>query len=229
RVDDLSAVTGISFPGRHQYRPLITFDKQEGHQCGKRYAKNSTHSPGLLTMQCACSNPKLIGYVVMTRCESTALAISVAICYLLIPPEVILYDNACNTLASALLRLPWILIISFIIVDRFHYKGHTCNSFYDADRYKRLDNIKTSSAESINSKIKRALYHMRFLRGDTLVYYLNIRFALINLNAKYYELHSKRDVEDVNLNIFYSTLFNCDCPCSELQNFLANLDDTEGE
>ena len=217
RVPDHSARTGMSFPGRPQCRPLFTFDHQEGKQCGKRYAKNSTHSPGLITAICVCGNPKLIGFIIMTRAESTALALSTMLMFFPVPPFVLLYDNACNTIASALLRLPWLLLLSFIIVDRFHYKGHTCNAFYDADRYRRLDNIKTSAAESVNAKIKRGLYNMRFLKGDVLIYYLNVRFSLLNLTALHYEKKGTADVEDVDLNKFYSELVPCNCNACKLK------------
>ena len=149
-----------------------------------------------------------------------------------IPPETIFYDNACNALLSALLPLPWILLFSFLVVDRFHYKSHKCHSFYDADRFQRFDDIKTSSAESINGRIKTSLRSMRFLRGETLVHYLNIRFALLNLNAKYYEKFAKQDVEDVNLNKFYSSLVPCNCAVSQFETVLSNYEnetDDEGD
>lgn len=211
KVPDRSPLTRISFPGRENYRPLFTFDLRESHHYGKRYPHNSNHSPGLLTVVCACSNPKLIGYIVMDRCESTALALYIALMFFKIPPGTIFYDNGCNALAPALLRLPWLLLFSFIVVDRFHYKGHSCNSFYDADRYSVLDKFKSSSAESMNAKIKRSLHHMRFLRGENLVYYLNARFALLNLDAKYYEMNATRDAEDANMNKIFANLFDCSC------------------
>jgi len=209
-------LTGISFPGRRLVRPPVTFDQKESKHCGKRYPKNSNHSPGLLCVMCACSNPKVIGYVIMTRAESTALALSAIMMYFPIPPTTIFYDNACNTLAAALLRLPWLLLFIYIIVDRFHYKVHSCNALFDADHYRMLDNVKTSVVEAINSIIKRALYNMRFLKGDVLEPYLNVRFALLNLNAKYYEDFGRRDLEDVDLNRFYSTLIDCSCQASVL-------------
>jgi len=214
RIPDRSSITGMSFPGRAQCRPLIIFDQLEGKQCGKRYAQNTNHSPGLLTVQCACSNSKFIGFIVMERAESTALALAIILMFFAIPPEIILYDNACNCLSSALLRIPWLLVFSLIIVDRFHYKGHTCNAFFDADRYKTLDPVKTSAAEINNSRLKRSLYNMRFLSGETLVHYLNVRLALLNLNSKYYELHQKSDMEDANLEEFYASLFQCSCKTS---------------
>ena len=224
---DQSIATGISFPGRKQYRPFFTFDQKEDRQCGKRYPGSSSHSPGLLCVQCACSNPKLIGYVIMTRAESTSLALSAMMGYFKILPVVVLYDNACNTLAAALLRLPWFLLLVFLIVDRFHYKGHKCNALYDADIYKRLDKVKSSVAESINAKVKRALYNMRFIAGDKLVQYLNIRFALLNLEAKYYEVTGKRDVEDVDLNRFYGSIVPCSCRVTHSFNDLITVMDTD--
>jgi len=214
QVPDRSWITGMSFPGRVQRRPLIIFDQLEGHQCGKRYAQNTNHSPGLLTAQCACGNPKYIGFIVMMRAESTSLALAIILMFFHIPPEIVLYDNACNCLASALLRIPWLLMFSFLIVDRFHYKGHSCNAFFDADRYKKLDTSKTSASEILNSKLKRSLYNMRFVAGETLVHYLNVRLALLNLNAKYYELHQKADMEDINVDEFYASLFQCSCRTS---------------
>ena len=94
RYPDYSHITGISCPGRPKYRPLIMFDQLEGHQCGKRYALNTNHSPGLLIAQCACANPKFIAYIIMTRAESTSLALALMIMHFLIPPEIILHENA---------------------------------------------------------------------------------------------------------------------------------------
>ena len=61
---------------------------------------------------------------------------------------------------------------------------------------------------------------MRFLKGDVLVPYLNVRFALLNLNAKYYEKFGRRDLEDVDINHFYSTLGDCSCQASILDRIL---------
>ena len=219
-VTDNSAETGISFPGRRQYRPLFRFDQMEDKHCGKRYASSSTHTPGVLVVMCACSHPKLIGFIVMTRAESTSLALSSVLMFFQKPPAVMLYDNACNTLDAALLRLPWLMMYSLLIVDRFHYKGHTCNSLFDADMYRLLDAIKSSAAESINAKIKRALYHMRFSRGNLLVYYLNVRFALLNLTTIYCEWTGKSDVEDIDLNEFYANLVQCNCTVTQLDDAL---------
>ena len=105
-VPDNSMQTGISFPGRLHYRPLISFDEKEEKHCGKRYAASSKFSPGVLVVTCTCSNPKLIGFITMLRCESTSLALSSVLMFFQVPPLIMLYDNGCNTLSSALLRIP---------------------------------------------------------------------------------------------------------------------------
>lgn len=228
-ISSNAAISGMSFPGRQQVRPLLTFDNKEAKQCGKRYPNNSSHSPGLLCVLCPCSNPKVIGFIIMTRAESTALALSAILMYFVIPPSVVFYDNGCNTVDAALLRIPWLLLFIFIVVDRFHYKIHTCSDIFNADMYRQLDDLKTSVVEAINAIIKRALYNMRFLKGDVLVHYLNIRFALLNLNAKYYEIHGRRDIEDVDLNKFYSSLHECNCPASEFQLLIEKVIEEENE
>ena len=52
---------------------------------------------------------------------------------------------------------------------------------------------------------------MRFLKGDVLIYYPNVRFALLNLHSYYFEANKSADVEDVDLNKFYSLQVPCNC------------------
>jgi len=115
--------TGICFPGRSRYRPGVIFEGKETHTCNKKYSAAEYHSPGLLTGQCVCENPKLIGFTVMTRAESTSLALSSILSHLPVPPRVLYYDNGCNLFASTLLHFPWLLhqalIASITIVTNF--------------------------------------------------------------------------------------------------------------
>lgn len=68
-------VVGASFPGRRQYRPFVTFDSKDTHFCNKEYPSTGAHTPGLQTLQCAWASPKLIGFYVMDRPESSSLAL----------------------------------------------------------------------------------------------------------------------------------------------------------
>lgn len=149
----------------------------------------------------------------MTRMESNGLTLLSTIMFFQVPPRILFYDNACNKCAAALLRLPWLMIVMLVIFDRFHYKSHTCNALYDADRYTALDWKHSFAAESINTRIKKSLSSMRFINGFQLVVYLSVRFALLNIVAKHFELTKKRDIEDEDLLNTYHSLHQCSFIC----------------
>lgn len=93
-------------------------------KCNKLYGRSQTNSPGILTVQCVCSNPKLIFIFVMSRVESISLALISILMFFSITLRIVYYDNACNTVAAALIHLPWVLLTCYIIVDRFHVNVH---------------------------------------------------------------------------------------------------------
>lgn len=51
------------FPGRKQCRDPIDFDGVDKQECTKVYVKGKIAVPTFLTVQCCCSHPKLIGFV----------------------------------------------------------------------------------------------------------------------------------------------------------------------
>ena len=150
------------------------------------------------------------------RAESTALALSSVLMYFLLPPRVVFYDNSCNTIGAALLRIPWLLLFVLLIVDRFHFRSYVCNSLFDADPYVCLDHMNTSSAECINARIKRSLFSMRFINGESLVTYLSIRFELLNLVAKHVEMTKQTDTEDSDITLTFNKVYCCDRQCCRL-------------
>ena len=133
------------------------------------------------------------------------------------PPKTLFYDNACNTVSTALLRIPWLLLFTLIIVDRFHYMGHKCGAFYDADAYPIMSDCKTNSAEIINAKIKRALFYMRFMKPDVFIVYLTTRFAFLNLISIYMEQTGTTDIEDTDMIKYFNDLISCDCKLCQLR------------
>ena len=203
--------TAICFPGRRMYRPSISFEGMEVQGCSKTILRTDTHSDGILTVQCVCSNPKLLGFVVMKKPESTEVALDSILTHFRIPPRVIFYDNACNLYASALLRVPWLLNQTRFLVDRFHYKSHTCSTFFDPSSYRELDLFKTTGEESINARIEKVLCFLRYLRGKNYVPFLRARFALLNLGSIIREETGKPDLEDVSLWRKFQNYFDCEC------------------
>lgn len=206
--------TGICFPGREIYRPHIAFDIKERHLCHKKYPHSKRFSPGILTVQCVCDTPKCIGFVIMTQAESTALGLSSIIAHFQVPPRVVYYGNGCNLFASALMRVPWLLHFTRIVVDSFHFKGHTCSSFFDPDYYKSNDGQRSTTAESINARLEKSLSFLRYVKGEIYVSYLSARFAAVNLASMFRRKYGTRDLEDEDhedLSSFF--LENCDCKC----------------
>jgi len=147
----------------------------------------------------------------MTRAESTSLALSSILSHLSVPPRVLYYDNGCNLFASTLLRFPWLLHQCRIVVDRFHYKSHKCCAFFDPGSYHVLDTHRSTKAESFNARIARSVHHMRYLRGDNLIPFLQIRFALLNLAALYQQKYGKSDMEDEDISSFCRDVSHCGC------------------
>ena len=208
---NIAEETGICFPGREMYRPTISFEGPETKECNKTILRTDTHSDGILTVQCVCETPKLLGFVVMRKPESTEVALTSILTHFKVPPRFIFYDNACNLFSSFLLRVPWLLQFTKLMVDRFHYKSHTCSSLFDPGSYKDLDTFNTTAAESINARIEKVLFFLRYLRGKNYVPFLRARFALLNFSALIREESGKKDLEEITFWRKFQSYFVCDC------------------
>ena len=84
--------TGEIFPGRPDVRPRIGFcstsKDENAHSCHKHYFLSQSHSPGIFTVQCVCSSPKLLGLSVMLKCEGVSTALSVLLYSFKVLPKV---------------------------------------------------------------------------------------------------------------------------------------------
>lgn len=199
--------TGVCFPGRRSVRPSIVFRVKDALNCSKQYKTSKTHSPGLLTVQSACDAPKLIGFVIMTQAESTALALTSILTHFGVPPRSVFYDNSCNLFISFMLRVPWLLGRTRLTVDRFHYKSHKCCSYINPDSFRQFDMQRTETADSINARIEKSLTSIRYLNGDNLMSFLRVRFSLLN----------RADTQDEDLTYFFNNLLPCACGnCSRI-------------
>jgi len=72
-------------------------------------------------------------------------------------PAVIVYDFACATLKTALVRLPYVANVVTMNVDRFHWrKSYTdCSTATCPDGYNSMDGVNTSSSEGRNALSRR--------------------------------------------------------------------------
>ena len=57
--------SGFVFPGLRQFRDDLTFDVTEKFDCNKLYVASKRFTQGILTVQCCCERPQLLGYIVM--------------------------------------------------------------------------------------------------------------------------------------------------------------------
>lgn len=155
------------FPGRPRFRNAITFDEVDKQACIKNYFKGrNSPASSLLTVQCACSHPKIMGFVIIHQCESISAALSSLVTHFPIPPRNIWYDNACNTYDSGMLQMPWLLRSSRLLVDRFHYTGHNCSNIFNGNQQNELDKDRSVAAEVINSIINKGTGHISYLDGN---------------------------------------------------------------
>lgn len=210
--------TGVCFPGRPALRPGIRFEHGESVTCNKFYPTSKRFTNGVLTVQCCCPYPKLLGFVILQQPESTAMALTSILTHFSIPPANIFYDNGCNLYASTVLRTPWLLHLSNIYVDRFHYRTHKCASLFDASTYLHLDSCHTSSAESFNSRLKSVIGFVRYLKGTNYMTFLRARFAMLNLAVMFRSQLNKPDLEDHTLQNFFAETIECRCHLCSCKN-----------
>ena len=210
-----AARTGEVFPGRPEVRPRVEFGSSSRTEnlrsCKKGYKASNTFSPGIFTVQCVCTNPKIIGVSVMMECEGISTALSILLSRFKILPRICYYDNACNMSRSIILRLPWINNTCTVVCDRFHYKGHICNSVWDPDSHPSCRIHASSAAESINRLWSLSKSHLRYLDSRNLMAFLAMRSVFINVRSM---IRAKEKKTDINENLFREYVRNMwECPC----------------
>ena len=186
------------FPGRKQVRPLVDFGThsniENARSCRKNQAKSDTHAPGIFTVQCVCSHPKLIGVSVMRKYEDVITALSVLLSRFQKLPRVCYNDNTCNISKSITLRFPWVYDETVVVCDRFDYHSTTFNSICDPDIYVCCEEHSTSEAESINHFWNFSKSHLRFLRPDNLMPFLALRSIFLNVSSCIRRERKKQDI-----------------------------------
>ena len=214
---------GELFPGRPRVRLGTDFGrvarKENGRSCRKMYTKSDSHTPGIFTVHCICSKPKLLGISVMTEMEGVSTALSVLLSRFRILPRVCYYDNACNLAHSVILRVPWLNNACTVLCDRFHYKVHNCNSICDPDSYSHCADHAASGAESLNHLWNFSKSHLRFLRPDNLMPFLTARAVFLNVRTSILERTGKSDINLKQFREFRRIDRRCTCArCTDFVN-----------
>ena len=122
----------------------------------------------------------------MDSCEGVSTAFSVLLSRFKVLPRCTYYDNACNLRKSVALSIPWVNELTRIACDRFHYRGHVCNSVNDPSAYPSSDSHNTSNAEVLNRMWSTLKSLSRLLNPKNLMSFLIARAALMNTRSIYY-------------------------------------------
>ena len=120
-------------------------------------------------------------------------------------------DNGCNPRRGIISRLSFLFCYFKVLINRFHFKSHICETVFDPTAYPLLDFGRTSTAESINALLAEKRKHVRFLRGSNLIPFLRARMAIVNIMSYLRSTTALNDIEDQDLISFFDSLIICSC------------------
>ncbi|KAI6648096.1 hypothetical protein LOD99_11905 [Oopsacas minuta] len=100
------------------------------------------------------------------------------------PPQIIIYDNACNLHNTCIIREPKLFKDTTFLVDRFHWKNHCCNPAYSLKSVKSHEFLRINSqvCEQLFSTLRRITTQVSFMRIENIFY--NVRYFLYCLNEQ---------------------------------------------
>lgn len=186
-------------------------DRKDKADCTKKYYTSRPDITSFISLQCPCQHPKVIGFTLLKEVESIAMAISTMIEFLNIPPRTVWYDNACNLYDYTLLRAPFLLRTCRLIVDRFHFQGHSCSNHYNPDRYESLVDERSVAAEVMNSVLEISASFIRYLKGENKRTYLRILFTMHNFAYNLKDDLNRNELPLLDIGSFHNRRFPCTC------------------
>lgn len=190
--------TGVWAPGLPKLRALPGFvggssAQTDAPNCQHEMGKQQSHTGGTFGGFCTCSHPKCLGVVVLDKSESQRMPIEFVVERFATLPDIIVYDFACATQKTALVRLPLVAKKVALRVDRFHWrKNHTlCSKAMSPDAYVSMDGTNTSSSEERNAMSRRQQHHLRQMKQDAFIIFTVYQQALSNVIAMYRDESTK--------------------------------------
>jgi len=182
--------TGIWAPGLPVLRPMPGFSgastaNTDLPSCKHEMGKENTRTGGTVGVFCSCAHPKCIGVIVLTGSESQRMPLEFAAQRFMQPPSTIIYDFACATLNSALVRLLYLARRIDLKCDRFHWReNHTyCSCAMNPDSYVSLDGVNTSACEERDALSRRQQHHLRQMKQDQFITFTVYQQAWANAVA----------------------------------------------
>lgn len=190
--------TGVWAPGLPLLRAKpgfvgVSSAQTDAPNCQHQMGKQQSHTGGTFGGFCTCAHPKCLGVVVLDQSESQRMPIEFVVQRFAKLPDTIVYDFACATLKTSLVRLPLVAKQVALRVDRFHWrKNHTlCSKAMSPDAYVSMDGTNTSSSEERNAISRRQQHHLRQMKQDAFIIFTVYQQALSNVVAMYRDKATK--------------------------------------
>lgn len=142
--------------------------------------------------------------------DSIATALSTVLAFFNFAPSTVWYDNACNCCDYAILRMPFLRMTTFLIVDRFHFKGHSCCNQYNPDLHKTLVNQLSCAAVIMNAVLDKSSSFIRYMKGQKRRQYLRIMFALKFFPSILKDQLNRYELPIVDKTKFFNQRFPCE-------------------
>jgi len=184
--------TGVWAPGLPFLRVMPGFVGAAGAQtdapdCQHEMGKKILRTTGTFGVNCSCAHPKCVGVVVLDGAEGQRMPIEFVVQRFATLPDVIVYDFACASLKTALVRLPYVAKRVALRVDRFHWrKNHNdCTKAMCPDSFVAMDGTNTSSSEERNALSRRQQHHLRQVNQRHFIIFSVYQQALSNVIALY--------------------------------------------
>ena len=92
-----------------------------------------------------------------------------------------------------------------------------------------MDEHRSTTAESINARIERTVPFIRYVKGENLIPFLNIPFALLNVATRYRRQYATDDLEDADMWEFFKSSVTCVCHMCTLEGAQSILQRDERE
>jgi len=209
-------VTGAFFPGLSRCRPnaFATVEEADLGTCAKHYKDVHKHySPGTFTICCACTHPKMIGFVVLDKREGPPALLNTILSYFALLPSFLVYDFGCGALRSAIGKLGFLCALVVFVSDLFHIVNHLCSDAPHPRSYAGLDSANTVAHEQRNSPINLMRRSLRACGQQEYMTMLQVENILYNVMAHAkstspYPLH-----DEYNYAQFYFSHNPCCCGC----------------
>eukprot|EP00168_Porphyra_purpurea_P012963 TRINITY_DN3485_c0_g1_i1.p1 TRINITY_DN3485_c0_g1~~TRINITY_DN3485_c0_g1_i1.p1 ORF type:complete len:261 (-),score=27.46 TRINITY_DN3485_c0_g1_i1:88-870(-) len=182
--------TGMWAPSLPVLRPMPGFSgastaNTDLPTCVHEMGKEMPHTGGTVSVFSTCEHPKCLGVMVLTGSESHRMPLEFVAQRFVEMPHTIIYDFACATLKSVLVRLPFLARRTALKCNRFHWRqNHTdCSCAMSPDSYISRDGVNTSSCEERNALSRRQQHNLRQMKQDQFITFTVYQQAFSNAVA----------------------------------------------